>query len=200
MTRALARSRFPLSTFAKADKSVLTAAPDETQTYAAFDYYGGMIAFRRALYLRLGGYRPFYFMNVEESDLAVRILDAGYFIKLGTAPPIDHHESPVRVSKRINELGPRNNILYAWYNVPMPFLLPHILGAGFLAVRHIWRVGFPGDAVRGWFQGWAAVAHELRHRRPVSVAGYQLSREIKARGAVPLGEIEARLKALKTRS
>lgn len=102
-----------------------------------------MIAFRRALFTRLGGYRTFYFMNVEEGDLAVRLLDAGFLIKLGTAPPLDHHESPIRASKHLNELGPRNHILYAWYNVPLPHLVPHILGSGLKSMLYIARLGPP---------------------------------------------------------
>ena len=186
----------PFINVRKEDKSVITGAPDAARPYATFDYYGGMIAFRRALFLELGGYRTYYFMNVEEGDLAVRMLDAGYVVKLGTAPPLDHHESPVRSKGRVNELGPRNSILYAWYNVPMPFLIPHILGTGLRASLHIARIGQPGQAVRGFAQGWAAVAHELRHRRPVSRSCYRLSRELAKRRAVPLGEVKPRLRKL----
>ena len=174
-------------------EKVITGAPDADQIWVAYEYYGGMVAFRRELFLRLKGYRSFYFMNVEEGDYAVRMLDAGYYVKLGTAPPIDHHESPIRASKRLNELGPRNHILYAWYNVPMPHLVPHALGTGLRAALYIARLGHPDQALRGWVKGWLAVLHELRKRRPIARETYQLSRELKARAAVPLAEIEARL-------
>lgn len=186
----------PFTNVNKDATQIITAAPDDAQPYAAFDYYGGMIAFRRKLFTRLGGYRPYYFMNVEEGDLAMRMLNAGYVVRLGTAAPLDHHESPIRVSKRLNELGPRNSILYAWYNVPMPFLVPHIIGTGLKAALHIWRIGHPDQAVRGYLQGWAAVLHEMRKRRPVSRACYQLSRELVTRRAVPMNEVLPRLAAL----
>ena len=175
---------------------VITGAPDDAQMYVAYEYYGGMVAFRRALFLELGGYRSYYFMNIEEGDYALRMLQSGHVVRLGTAPPIDHHESPIRASKRLNELGPRNHILYAWYNVPMPHLLPHILGTGARAAVYIARLGHPDQAVRGYVKGWLAVLHELGRREPVSPACYSLSRELKAREVVPLAEVEARLRAI----
>ena len=175
---------------------VLTGAPDAEQMYVAYEYYGGMVAFRRDLFLELGGYRSYYFMNVEEGDYAVRMLASGHVVKLGTAPPIDHHESPIRASKRLNELGPRNHILYAWYNVPMPHLPLHLLGTGAKSALYIAKLGHPDQAVRGYVKGWLAVLHELGQREPVSNACYELSRELKARAVVPFAEIEARLSAI----
>ena len=59
-------------------------------------FYGGMVAFRRSAFLAVGGYRPAYFILVEEPDLSVRLLNAGYVVRLGSADPIHHLESPVR--------------------------------------------------------------------------------------------------------
>ena len=175
---------------------VITGAPDAGQTYVAYEYYGGMVAFRRELFLELGGYRSYYFMNIEEGDYAVRMLQSGHVVKLGTAPPIDHHESPIRASKRLNELGPRNHILYAWYNVPMPDLPLHLLGSGVKAALYIARLGHPDQALRGFVKGWTAILHELNHRAPVSPLCYKLSRELKARASVPFAEIEERLNVI----
>ncbi len=172
---------------------VLTVAPDAEQTYATFEYYGGMIAFRRDVFLELGGYRPHYFYMGEEGDYSMRLLNSGHFVRLGTAPPIDHHESPIRPSKRRNELGPRNLLLFAWYNVPMPYFVPHILVSGFKSVAYISRLGHPDQAARGWLKGWGAVFHELNRRDPVSKECYKLGREIRARDIVPFAEVEARL-------
>ena len=174
---------------------VITVAPDAAQTYITFDYYGGMVAFRRELYLELGGYRSHYFYMGEEGDYALRLLNSGHFIRLGTAPPIDHHESPVRPSKRRNELGPRNLILFAWYNVPMPYFVPHILISGMKSVAHISGLGHPDQAIRGWFRGWGAIFHELNQRAPVSKSCYKLSREIKASNVVPFSQVKSRLSA-----
>ena len=172
---------------------VVTAAPDDQQTYVGLEYYGGMVAFRRDLFVELSGYRPYYFMHIEEGDYALRMLNAGYFVKWGTAPPIDHHESPIRASKRLNELGPRNHILYAWYNVPMPHVIPQILGSGAKSALHVARLGHPDHGARGLMKGWLAVLHELNSREPVSPACYKLSRALKAHNYLPLAEIESQL-------
>ena len=177
---------------------VLTVAPDEAQTYASFEYYGGMVALRRDIFLELGGYRPFYFYMNEEGDYSVRLLNAGYYIKAGTAPPIDHHESPIRASKRRNQLGTRNQMLFAWYNIPFPQMLPQMVGSGLKASAHLCNLGHPDQAVRGFVKGWLAVGHELNHREPVSPQCYKLSREIRRREYVPFSEIEARLMKIRS--
>ena len=181
------------------DKNLtLTAAPDDKQTYVTFEYYGGMVAFRRELFLELGGYRPYYFMNNEEGDYSLRMLASGHVLRLGTAPPIDHHESPIRVSKRLNELGPRNQILYAWYNVPSPYYIPHALVSGLKSAAHIAKIGHPDQALRGYVKGWLAVLHELGHREPVSKTCYNLGREIRTRDVVPFAQVESRLAQIQT--
>ena len=172
---------------------VMTAAPDANQTYVGLEYYGGMVAFRRELFLELGGYRPYYFMHIEEGDYALRMLAAGFVVKWGSAPPIDHHESPIRASKRLNELGPRNHILYAWYNVPMPHVIPQILGSGTKSALHVASLGNPSHGARGLMKGWLAVMHELNNREPVSVECYKLSRALKAHNYLPLSQIENQL-------
>ena len=177
---------------------VLTVAPDCAQTYASFEYYGGMIALRRELFLELGGYRPYYFYMNEEGDYSVRMLNAGYFVKAGTAPPIFHHESPIRPSKRRNELGTRNQMLFAWYNIPGPKMVPQMLGSGIKASLHLYKLGHPDQAVRGWVKGWLAVAHEMNRRDPVSPNCYKLSREIRRRETVPFSEIEGRLEEIRS--
>ncbi len=172
---------------------VKTVAPDKQQIYIGLEYFGGMIAFRRDLFLELGGYRPYYFMHIEEGDYALRLLNAGYIVKWGTAPPIDHHESPIRASKRLNQLGPRNHTLYAWYNVPMPDFIPQILGSGTRSALHVASLGHTNHGAHGLLKGWLAVLHEWNRREPVSLECYKLSRELKARGYMPLAEIESRL-------
>ena len=197
-TSASARFTIPFINIHKDTDLVLTVAPDEAQTYASFEYYGGMVALRRDIFLELGGYRPFYFYMNEEGDYSVRLLNAGYYIKAGTAPPIDHHESPIRASKRRNQLGTRNQMLFAWYNIPFPQMLPQMVGSGLKASAHLCNLGHPDQAVRGFVKGWLAVGHELNQREPVSPQCYKLSREIRRREYVPFSEIEARLMKIRS--
>ena len=179
------------------DRRVRTAAPDAGGVWAASTYYGGMVVLRRDVYQRVGGYCERLFMHMEEPDLTTRLLGHGYIVRLGTAPPIAHHESPVRNSLRLHVLGARNNILYAWNNVPMPQLLVHLAGTTALHLkrmlrggRHWWRV------IKGLLQGYAAIPFAGADRRPVSRQVYCLYRRMAKSGPVRLDEIEPTLPPL----
>ena len=78
-----------------ADQTVRTAAKKEGPLLATLDYCGGMVALRRDVYLGLGGYRTSYFIQVEEPDLCIRMLQAGYVVRLGWSEPLRHLESPL---------------------------------------------------------------------------------------------------------
>jgi glycosyltransferase involved in cell wall biosynthesis len=100
------------------DQVLRTAAPDKTDRFATLNFYGGMVAFRRDLFLKLGGYRAAYFMEGEEYDLATRLLQAGFIVQAGTSHIIDHDESPIRDYRKRRQLVSRNAVLYVFYNVP----------------------------------------------------------------------------------
>jgi glycosyltransferase involved in cell wall biosynthesis len=175
------------------DDVVQTAAPSSDRVYCSALYYGGMVAFNRAAYLAVGGYRSWYFMQVEEPDLAIRLLNAGYVVRLGSADPIHHHESPLRNRPRRYELGPRNHVIFAWQNVPMPQLLVHLPATIARTVWYAAKVGHPLHGLRGTMLGISASLSHPAWRIPVSSSVYQLHRQLKRRGAMPLDEVEPRL-------
>jgi GT2 family glycosyltransferase len=102
------------------------AAPDDTNAYVIESFIGTAHALRRSLFLQLGGYREELFHQGEESDLCIRLLAAGYVVRLGRGEPIHHFESPRRDFRRMDHYGPRNAILFAWQNVPFPAALIQI--------------------------------------------------------------------------
>jgi glycosyltransferase involved in cell wall biosynthesis len=175
------------------NRTVLSAAPDPAAVVATFFYYGGMIAFRRDVYLAVGGYRDFMFMHVEELDLMTRMLAAGYVVRLGSADPLEHFESPLRDSPRLHKLGPRNAVLYSFYNVPWPDFPVHLAGTMLACIRRGFQHGHPIMVLEGLGQGFAGVAHEWSQRDPVPRDVYKLSRVLKRRGEMPLMEMEASL-------
>jgi len=177
------------------DNTVHSAAPNPEGIYCTAMFFGGMVAFKRAAYQEVQGYRSWYFMHVEEPDLALRLLNAGFVVRLGSGDPIHHHESPSRNS--ILELGPRNHILFTLQNVPMPYVLGHLPVTIFRSVAYVSKIGHPFLGLRGAIQGIAAsLAHPSR-RKPVAGPVYQLHRQLKRLGAVPLAEIESRLPPLR---
>ena len=159
-------------------------------------YVGASHAVRRDVFLRLGGYRRQLFYMGEEGDFGIRALDAGYVVRLGAADPIHHFESPSRSLYRADFYGRRNDVLFAWHNVPTTLLPGHLLTTTLNGVRFGFGVRRPGRMLKGLASGWMAIPSEARHRRPVRPATYRLFRRLRRDGSVPLDEFESQLPAL----
>ncbi|MEO0631535.1 MAG: glycosyltransferase family 2 protein, partial [Planctomycetota bacterium] len=105
----------------KDDKSVRQRAPDDSVTWVTSQYRGTAHALRVDLFEKAGRYRGQLWRQNEETDLCVRLLDAGGFVALGTADPIHHMESPKRSKPEIFRYSVRNSLWVSWWNVPMPW-------------------------------------------------------------------------------
>lgn len=173
------------------------AAPDgRVHVVAAF--VGTAHALRRDLFLALGGYRAALFRQGEESDYCIRMLDAGYVTRLGASAPIRHFRSPARDERAWHRYGARNAVLYAWQNVPMPYLPGRLAAASAGALVHGARIGRLGDKIVGLLQAYAAILGRRARRRPVSRRTHALNRKLRRRGSVLLDEIERGLPPLRT--
>jgi GT2 family glycosyltransferase len=177
------------------DQTVRQRAPDDRLVYVTHAYVGTAHALRRDLFLRLGGYRPFLFHQGEEGDYCLRMLAAGAVTRLGRADPIHHFESPRRDFTRLDLYGRRNDVLFAWYNVPLPHLPVHLAGTVVNGLRHGLRCRRVDIMVRGLLMGFAACWPARADRRPVARRVYRLSRVLKKQGAAPLAAVAAMLPA-----
>lgn len=179
--------------------AVFQRAPQAEGVWVASTYIGTAHAVRRELFLRLGGYRGALVHQGEEGDYCIRMLQAGYVVRLGRADVIHHFESPRRDLRRMSYYGRRNDVLFAAHNVPLPHVAVHLLGTTFVGLRFTLRQGFNRNALaglRGIGAGYAAAAAGwFHHRRPVSAKVYRLARELKHHGSVPLSEIAHRVPA-----
>ena len=110
-------------------------APDDVSIYAIHAFVGAAHAMRRDLFLQLGGYREHFYYMGEEGDLCLRMLAAGYITRMGRADSIYHLESPTRDNALADHYGRRNDVLFAWHNVPMPFLPLHVAATTWNGVR-----------------------------------------------------------------
>jgi GT2 family glycosyltransferase len=108
------------------DPALKQRAPDAAAAYATARYIGTAHAVRRDVFERVGGYREDLTHQGEEGDFCIRMLEAGHVVRLGTADPIHHFESPRRDLGRMDYYGVRNAIRFAWQNVPQPFVLAHL--------------------------------------------------------------------------
>jgi glycosyltransferase involved in cell wall biosynthesis len=177
----------------KQDDIIRQRAPDAAGVYVSDQYIGTAHALRRELFLGLGGYREYIVHQGEEGDYCLRMLDAGYVVRVGNADPIHHFESPRRDFRRMDLYGRRNDLLYVWHNVPARYVPIRWLRASAGGMRTGFKVGRPLRMIQGLLWGAGCVVRRWQYRRPVSSATYQLSRELFKSGPVPLQSIEPRL-------
>ena len=171
-------------------EEVLQRAPDEDGVFVTHRFRGTAHAVRRDAFLEVGGYRGMLFHQAEEADLSVRLLDAGYLVRLGRAEPVRHFASPKRDVERIWFYECRNDVLFAWHNVPMPDLLVqlaktslHMLWLG----RGVRRTGL---FARGLLAGARAAVAERSARRPVRREAWRMYTRL-ARRPVRIDELPA---------
>ena len=165
--------------------TVRQRAPEPNGTYVASGYVGTAYAVRRDVFSALGGYRETLVHQYEEEDFAIRLLDAGYLIRVASTPPIHHFHSPTRNREGMDVWGARNTILFTWLNVPMPFLVAHLAATSVNALRAGVRAGTTGRKLRGIVAGYADAVRYWRDRRPVKGKTYRMYRQLRRRGPQP---------------
>jgi GT2 family glycosyltransferase len=170
------------------DAVVRQRAPDDGGLYEIFAYIGTAHAVRRDLFNQLGGYREYFFHQNEELDFCIRLMDAGYIVRVGRADPIHHFESPKRVRSRMTIFGRRNDILFTMLNVPAIDLPVHLAGTSYKGLAAGIRQGHPVWAIQGLLRGYGAALARLALRRPVSRATYKRFRALKRAPMLPVRE------------
>ncbi len=161
------------------------SAPDPRRVYITAQFTGTSHALRRDVFLSLGGYKGFFFHQGEEGEYCIRMLNAGYVVRLGTSKPIHHYESPKRDRSRQIYFGTRNLVLFTWYNVPSIFLLPHL---AVTILNGILRPKMKRKAVAGIVAGLTSIPSQWSVRRPVAIAVYRLHRRLKKSPGRPIEE------------
>lgn len=168
------------------DSIVRQKAPDGDNIWIADRYIGTAHAIRRDVFLRLGGYREHFIHQGEEGDYCLRMLAAGYVVRLGTADPIHHFESPRRSFERMDYYGRRNDILFAWHNVPLVALPIHLAGTILNGLRQAFRVRRYRKNLAGQLGGVLWCCLHFRNRAAVPSHIYWLGRKLKKQGATRL--------------
>lgn len=159
--------------------SVQQLPPDNAEAYATYAFTGTAHALRRDLFIQLGGYRDRLIHQGEEQDYCIRMLQAGYCVRLGRSAPIHHFESPRRDFRRMDVFGRRNDLLFAWQNVPMPELLAHIPATILHGIGHCVRTRRPFNMARGTISGLLAILSGRFPRTPISRLTYRLYRKLR---------------------
>jgi len=161
-------------------------------------YRGTAHALRRDVFVALGGYRPLLIRQGEEMDYCIRMLDAGYVVRLGNADPIHHMESPRRSRPQISMYAGRNHVLFAWHNVPMPQLLLHMPATVAKQLKAGVREKHVPHSLQGLARGMGlSLSKELARRAPVNRSTYLFSRRLRKQGPFLLSQIEKELAPMK---
>jgi GT2 family glycosyltransferase len=168
-------------------------APDLRHTWIAHTFVGAAHAVRRSVFLEAGGYREHFFYMGEEGDLCLRFLQMGHVVRLGNADPVHHMESPRRNLALADYCGRRNDVLFAWHNVPTRFLPAHLAVTTLNGVRAALRSSNTFRMLLGLLHGYTGSLRRWQERRPVSVSMYRLHRRLKKSGLLALDTIEQEL-------
>ena len=172
-------------------KVVNAPALADGNVWCVASFVGTAYAVRKDLFLKLGGYREHWVHQGEESDYCLRMLAAGFVVRLGSAPMIQHHESPRRSYERMDFYGRRNDVLFAWHNVPSPYLPLHLAATTVHGLRWALKTRRISHMLRGLFAGYMDSFYHRSGRAPVSKMVYRLHRRLKKSGPITLSEIDS---------
>ena len=175
------------------DNVLRQRSPDANRIYIMGSYIGTAHALRRDLFLALGGYRDHLVHQGEEGDYCVRMLATGYVVRIGTADPIHHFESPRRSYGRMDYYGRRNDILFSWHNSPSWRLPDQMTRSTISGLAFGLKVHRPFQMMYGLLGGYADCLRYRVHRRPVPHHIYALYRWLRKQGPVPLDAVLSRL-------
>jgi glycosyltransferase involved in cell wall biosynthesis len=165
-------------------------APDGDGIWIADTFRGTSYAVRRDVFLALGGYRGHITHQGEEMDFCIRLLNRGYVVRLGAGDIVLHHEAPRRDWQRMDFYGRRNDILFAWRNVPMPYLAAHLLATTLNGLGCAFRTRRASPMIRGIVSAYSDIVLNWQWHEPVSRNSYRLHRLLKKGGPRKLIEIE----------
>ncbi len=167
---------------------VINCAPDDKAVYVTSEFIGTAHALRRDLFLTLKGYRNYFVRQCEEMDYCLRLLDQGYFVRVGASKPILHYVCPKRKDPSILYFSARNNILFTLQNVPMPHALGHVTVNIFNLLRK--NKGDLGPVVKGILGGFRDfIQNSEISRSPVSRKTYRTFRRLRRKGVIRLNAV-----------
>lgn len=159
--------------------TVQQQAPSAPGPHCTFMFRGTAYALRRSLFLKLGGFREHLIHQGEEMDYCIRMLDAGYVVRLCDADIINHYESPRRSFERMDYYGRRNAVLFVWQNVPDSHLALRMAATAANTIRTIAQRKRLVQFVRGTMDGYLACWRGGVERAPVSTQAFHLFRALK---------------------
>ena len=172
---------------------IVQRAPDAAGVTVANAYIGAGSAVRRDVFVGLGGFWPPLFHRHEEGEFALRMMEAGYVVRLGRADPTRHFESPRRASAWMLRSWGRNELLTAWRDVPMPYVIGRVAKVVGNVLLHTRSRAEAPDLLAGLALGVRESLRLWDERDPVRRRTYQVARRLRLGGPLPIEQVEPSL-------
>ena len=136
--------------------------PDRSGPVTAF--LGGAVVIRRVAFEQVGGYTADFHYAMEETDLALRLVDAGWTIRYDGTPAVVHPRTDPSRHPGAAAQTMRNRVWLAYRNLPGPVAVAYVANWFVIAtLRQPSRLGELLGAVR---HGWSTRPRGQRH--PIS--------------------------------
>lgn len=179
---------------------VQQAAPNPDGQWVTTIFRATAYAIRRDVYAEIGGYTPEIQQFGEEWDLSLKLLEAGYLIRLGRSDVIHHHTSTKRSYRRMDVYQRRNEWLICWMYFPLPWALLYPVVYSVKGVREGVRTGRLRNMLEGIWAGAKGVLRAPGIRRPMTRTSFRIDQQARARlragTALRLEEAEGLLRPL----
>jgi glycosyltransferase involved in cell wall biosynthesis len=166
-----------------------TPTPPSPGDWVVGSFVGAACAFRRDVFLQLGGYRQPLIHGSEEREYCTHLLNFGFVTLLGTADIVHHYASPIRDLWLIQVLQRRNDLCHAIWNVPLPHLLYHLPGTILGGLRFALANGWIPQTLTGYLRAIPVLWRHRNLRRPISGKNYRLLRRLNRSKLLPMEEV-----------
>jgi glycosyltransferase involved in cell wall biosynthesis len=169
-------------------------APEPRDRWVASIFRNNACAVRRDVMIEVGGYLPEIRWVGEEWDLSLKMMDAGYVVRLGRSEPVHHMTSPKRDFRREDVYGRRNELLICWTYFPTPWNLIGMAGYALKALNAGIRTGRIWNRLVGIGLGLRLCVTGGARRRPIDRRAFRFDQRARAAarggGAVRLADVE----------
>jgi GT2 family glycosyltransferase len=132
--------------------------PDRTRCVTSF--LGGSAVIRRTAFEQAGRYAGDFRYAMEESDLALRLIDRGWSIRYEGNPSVVHPKTDPSRHPDAAEHTMRNRVWLAYRNLPVPIAAGYV--ANWFAISTVRDPRSLGALIRGARQGWRSRPRDQR--------------------------------------
>jgi GT2 family glycosyltransferase len=164
-------------------------------------FVGCAHAVRRSAFVAIGGYREAMSNYGEETELALRLLDHGFVVLLGSSDPVHHRRSSIgRSQPREIRSRTRNTFLTALLLTPAPALPGYLLLLLAYVPFDVARDRHPLSFLAGVADGFREAWRQRAQRAPIDIVAFRLAERLRRHEPLPLEVVRAALTPERARS